>query len=213
MSLIKPTVFARQTNISKQAVFKAITNGNLPFQLVNNKKMIDTDDPGVINYRCNNSHQREVAKKPPSEIEAKKIAKSKARSEFVDDLPPNLSLTSGESSGNSQTIDGMTAFDLGLNKKYEDWKKVQLLNEKLRGRLLDRGMVYDYVFLYLDKINSNLERLAGAFLTDVGHKIIEAAGVDSGIREEWKSGVLEGIDNAKREVVKRLDEIAAKQNE
>ena len=62
-------------------------------------------------------------------------------------------------------------------------------------------------------MHSNLERLAGAFLTDTGHKIIDKNGVTSEVREEWKSGILQSIDNAKKEIIKRLQDIEKRQNE
>jgi hypothetical protein len=89
--------------------------------------------------------------------------------------------------------------------------KLKLQNARLRGELLDKDIVYDSLFMYLDKVNSNLERMAGAFLNDVGFKIINAEEVTPAVKQEWIDGTLKQIDMAKKEIVKRLKKIAKSQ--
>ena len=61
--------------------------------------------------------------------------------------------------------------------------------------------------MYLDKVNSNLERLADSFLSDIGSDIVTAGKVTPAIRNRWRSGILEQIDDAKKVVVKKIEEI------
>lgn len=86
-------------------------------------------------------------------------------------------------------------------------RKLDLENDTRRGKLLDSEAVRTSVFFYLDRLHSGLERLAGAFLDDIAAAIIRD-GLTADIRADWKNRVLEEIDTAKNEAVKRLEKLS-----
>ncbi len=90
-------------------------------------------------------------------------------------------------------------------------KKIQKLSigiERERGRLLDIERVRFSVFFYLDRIYGNLERLSNSFLDDTATGIVKAGGLTAEVRHAWKAKVLEEIDGAKNETVKRLEKLS-----
>jgi hypothetical protein len=89
--------------------------------------------------------------------------------------------------------------------------QLKLKNARLRGELLDKDVVYQSVFLYLDKVMSNIERMAGAFLKDIAYKILTAEELTPDVQQEWIDQTLKQIDAAKKETVKRLNKIARNQ--
>jgi len=88
---------------------------------------------------------------------------------------------------------------------------LKLKNARTRGELVDREKVYNHLFTYLDKLHSNLERLADSFLSDVGPLIIDAGKLIPEHREQWKDEVLSQIDESKKSIVKMLKKIEKEQ--
>ena len=57
-----------------------------------------------------------------------------------------------------------------------------------------------------------MQRNAGAYLSDVADRIKNEGGLNSSIRNQWQNVVLSEMDMAKKEVIKRIDQIKDKQN-
>lgn len=91
-------------------------------------------------------------------------------------------------------------------------EKLEIENEARRGRLLDAENVRAHVFFYLDRVFSNLERLANSYLDDVSAKIILNGELTADVRHEWKNRVLEEADNAKTETMNRLEKLSKGEN-
>ena len=103
-------------------------------------------------------------------------------------------------------------YDQARTEKLEQ----QALNEKLknariRGELIDREKVYNSIFTYLDKLHSNLERLADSYLSDVGPLIIDAGKIMPEHRSSWKNEVMSQIDESKKVIIKNLKKIQKEQ--
>ncbi|HPS59357.1 MAG TPA: hypothetical protein PK514_14735 [Spirochaetota bacterium] len=109
----------------------------------------------------------------------------------------------------SAPIDGDYIEEKRKNIILKNLKLQQEINYKA-GRLLEKSAVESSVFLYLDNVFSNLERLAGIFLDDVTSKIL-TEGLTPEVRAMWKNAVLSEIDTAKNTTVKKIEEIADSQ--
>ena len=93
----------------------------------------------------------------------------------------------------------------------EQEQKLKLENARIRGELVDREKVYNNIFTYLDKLHSNLERLADSFLSDIGPLIVDAGKISPEHRNVWHDEVLSQIDESKKSIVKMLRKIEKEQ--
>lgn len=93
----------------------------------------------------------------------------------------------------------------------EQEQKLKLENARIRGELVDREKVYNHLFLYLDKLHSNLERLADSYLSDILPLAIDAGKISPEHRNVWHDEVLSQIDETKNGIVKMLKKIEKEQ--
>ena len=104
-------------------------------------------------------------------------------------------------------------YDIAKTGKMEEQEqKLKLENARIRGELVDREKVYNNIFMYLDKLHSNLERLADSFLSDLGPLMVDAGKVMPEHRESWHDEVLSQIDETKKGMVKMLKKIEKEQS-
>lgn len=104
-------------------------------------------------------------------------------------------------------------YDIAKTGKMEEQEqKLKLENARIRGELVDREKVYNNIFMYLDKLHSNLERLADSFLSDLGPLMVDAGKVMPEHRESWHDEVLSQIDETKKGMVKMLKKIEKDQS-
>jgi hypothetical protein len=85
-----------------------------------------------------------------------------------------------------------------------------LKNAVRRGELLEREKVYT-VFLHLDKLHSNLERLADSVLADISKLIVDAGRLKPEHRAKWKDSVFAQIDDARNWIVDEIKRIEEEQ--
>ena len=189
MSKIKKIQLAAIMGISRAAVTKAERSG----LIVVEDGLIDIENPVNKYYVASRGISL-------SENEVEKSMKNKNRS---DNKKQNLK----ESGITSEQLAEYIA-----RKKKADAEHAELKNQKLRGELLDSEMVHDYIFLFLDKVSNNLQRNASSFLSDIADKIINENGLNSAIRNQWQNMVLNQFDIAKKEIIKRIEQIREKQN-
>lgn len=189
MSKIKKIQLAAIMGISRAAVTKAEKSG----LIVVEDGLIDIENPVNKYYVASRGISL-------SENEVEKSMKNKNQS---DKKKQNIK----ESGISSEQLAEYIA-----RKKKADAEHAELKNQKLRGELLDAEMVHDYIFLFLDKVSNNLQRNASSFLSDVADKIINENGLNSAIRNQWMNLVLNQFDTAKKEIIKRIEQIREKQN-
>lgn len=104
-------------------------------------------------------------------------------------------------------------YDIAKTIKIEEQATSEKLkNARTRGELIDREKIYNNMFMYLDKLHSNLERLADSFLSDIGPLMVDAGKVMPEHRESWKNEVLSQIDESKEAMVKILRKIEKDQS-
>jgi phage terminase Nu1 subunit (DNA packaging protein) len=189
MSKIKKTQLADLLKVSRAAITKAVGSG----LLVSDDGLIDLENPVNKYY---------IAAKGIilSEFEDNNMPKKKEPSEKKIITVTNMDLS-------SEKVAEYTA-----RKKKADAEHAELKNQKMRGELLDAQLVSDLLFLFLDKVANNLQRNASAFLGDVANRIITEGALTSSIRNQWMNMVLEQFDIAKKEMIKRIDQIKDKQN-
>lgn len=99
MNTITPAELARRARVSKQAIHKAITSGLIPFTGEGRRKRINPEDPAVVVYITDPSHQRETAAEnwpkkqvkpaPPSQIREPKPTESAPPSEKQERKEPS----------------------------------------------------------------------------------------------------------------------------
>ena len=128
--------------------------------------------------------------------------------------PPPLSEAEKEYARQMETIEGLAErYNAAKTGKIEQQEQeLKLKNARIRGELVDREKVYNNIFMYLDKLHSNLERLADSFLSDLGPLIADAGKVMPEHRESWKDEVLSQIDESKTGMVKMLNKIEKEQS-
>lgn len=94
--------------------------------------------------------------------------------------------------------------------KEEAANEKALKNAVRRGELIEREQLY-FIFLHIDKLHSNLERLADSYLADVAMKIIDSGKLTSEVRAVWKNAVFEQIDDTKKWVIAEIKKIEENQ--
>jgi len=223
MNLISPTELARQIGISKQAVFKSLAEGVIPFELKGKRKFVDLDSQDVKAYIKISSRQREAAKKK-EEKSAKKITKSKKSSKKLSkkitkskspskksakELSKNKSKSeklpkAEEISDLIKKEFGLSLFDINVQTKIAEMQKKQIHVEILEKNYLPREFIEDGLFRYIERLNSNIERSAALFIKEVGQKILDDKEVTPKHIDKFTSMVLGLIDNTKKNIIKAI---------
>ena len=128
--------------------------------------------------------------------------------------PPEMTEQEKEYARQMETIEGLAErYNAAKTGKIEQQEQaLKLTNARIRGELVDREKVYNNLFMYLDKLHSNLERLADSFLSDIGPLMVDAGKVMPEHRESWKDEVLSQIDESKTGMVKMLSKIEKEQS-
>lgn len=221
MNLIKQSDFARILNISRQAVSFAVKNNTIPSVPSGKRKLIDLDDDEVKKYMNAENPQRHtpqlnekkgvtqgeknIQKKTNNDSRGKAEACGKKKKQQIS-IPGN---------GQGEYFDKTKHLEKYLiaraEKEAENAIKAKLINAKIRGEMLVREIVYDTIFLYLDKLHSNLERLADSYLSDTGAMIVTAGAVTPAIRSIWRNEVLKQIDDTKKRCMEKIKEIEREQ--
>ena len=251
MNLITPTELARRCDISKQAVFKAIDQGLIPFTLQGKKKLVDLDDPAIQVYVTDNNRQREavkkndstqlqelqsmvipeereamakVAKKLPNLIpalleSAKKIraeqqeqraakmnkpsGKGKEKVNELKDLSKLIAQKMAEKHGSSE-IQNFDPYALKMRKLVAETKIKEFQAEAQNKNLIPTEVIDSIHFRYLERFNSNMERLASVYIGEVGKEILEAGEVLPAHIEKFLSAILNAIHDNKLAVAKEF---------
>jgi transcriptional regulator with XRE-family HTH domain len=224
--LLSMTDFSKLCGVSRQAVSKAVKNGLLDVVLSGKLKKIDKNVYKSVRYlksfaKERKSETRKIRDKiiKNNSISPKKInkkGKKKVKDDIIEEKEKTVSITLPKNNGNQKEIAEL--IKLANRLEYAKTEKMEqqaisekLKNARLRGELIDREMVYNNVFLYLDKLHSNLERLADSFLSDLGGRIIDKGKVTPKFRSIWKNEIMSQIDETKKTIVKQIKSIAKSQ--
>lgn len=226
MILISQVDFAKMIGISRQAVSKAVKKKMIPHSLDGKIKKIDIENEIVKAYMKTTSLKRsniirkitqpDKKGKKSNEIKIVKPGKQKkqVKAIIVPEKKKLIPITDADGPDNDELETQEDDYQYSIEylkaraeKEKQTVIEKKLKNAKMRGDLLDREAVYTSVIMYLDKVNSNLERLSDSFLSDIGSDIVTASKVTPEIRERWRSSVLEQIDDAKKLVIKKIKEI------
>ena len=205
--IITPTEFARKCGISKQAIFKALDAGIIPFSSSGKKKLIDTDHPDIIAYAQSTSRQREDAKKndaPERQIASKKqerkMSKQNNRSDIHDRKQQKLQNRSDIPANNGEE----TKYEIDFRTKKAKMREAELKADALEKKLLPTDFVQDHLFRYIEKLNSNIERTASVYVTDMGKQILSDGEVLPKHIEKFTGDCLALIDDTKKAIVKAI---------
>ena len=90
-------------------------------------------------------------------------------------------------------------------EKKEKVKNLKLKNARERGELIDRELVYKYLFLYLDKLHSNIERGTQNIIEEIILKY--AVSIKAKDKMKLVDQILTVIDDTKILIVKNLSKI------
>jgi len=219
MNLVSQSEFARIIGVSKQAIFTAIKKNQLTIIIDGKKKRVNLNGKKTKLYMQSSNPERSDALRkianPKAKLQPKikgkklvgkkkvisKVKKKQGKKELIKEI-----LEPGNEEDESLEY-SVTYLKARAEKEKETVIHKKLLNAKIRGDLLSREIVYTSIMMYLDKVNSNLERLADSFLSDIGSDIVTAGKVTPTIRNRWRSGVMEQIDDAKKIIVEKIKEI------
>jgi len=197
MTLITPTELARRCDITKMAAFKAIESGLIPFILQGKRKMIDLDDPAVIEYMRGDYRQRDAAKKnDTSKLSEKKQGKIKIPSKLADEIGTD--------------IEGLSDFEIKQKIKLADMRIKEARANHAEKKLVATEFVQNYLFKYIENLNSNIERIAAVQLKEVGKSIIEEGEVKPVHITKFTNQVLEVIHLTKKNIIRELEKYEPK---
>ena len=203
MNLISPTELARiieqQTGepFTRQAVHKAIAEGIIPFTLQEKKKLVDLDNPHVKAYIRDDNRQREQAKKnDTAKLPEKKQGKVKIPSKLADEIGTD--------------IEGLSDFDIKQKIKLADMRIKEARANHAEKKLVATEFVQNYLFKYIENLNSNIERSAAVQLKEVGKSIIEEGEVKPVHITKFTNQVLEVIHLTKKNIIRELEKYEPK---
>ena len=136
----------------------------------------------------------------------------------MDEEEETVSITVPKKNGHGKDIEELLEIARRLEIAKMEKMEQQAIAEKLknavrRGEYLKKESVYDDIMLYIDKLHSNIERLADSYLSDLGGQIVDAGKVMPEHRTKWKDEVMSQIDEAKRITMDRVKEIQKAQAE
>lgn len=205
--LLTQYAYAKRIGVTKQAVANAVKTGKLKLTEQDGKKYINP------NLKKNKLYENNITKERLSDrINGKNI---KTEIEVIDNSKKKRNKHSKDIQPyNKGKIDIYELQQQYYAARAEKEKQMaihkKLQNAKMRGELLDREAVYK-IFMYLDKVHSNLERLGNIFLSDVADEIITAGKLQPSTRGKWVTAILEQIDDAKKDVTRKIKEIEKEQ--
>ena len=90
-------------------------------------------------------------------------------------------------------------------------EQLEMKNAVMRAELYKADLVEQYLFLYLDRLHSNLDRLSGSTLADVVRQAIIDGELKPDGRLKWKDACKNAVHEAKIEIVERLENIKEEQ--
>jgi acyl-CoA reductase-like NAD-dependent aldehyde dehydrogenase len=203
MNLVNPTELARiieqQTGepFTRQAVHKAIAEGIIPFTLQGKKKLVDLDNQHVQGYIRDNNRQREQVKKnDTAKLSEKKQGKVKIPSKLADEIGTD--------------IEGLSDFDIKQKIKLADMRIKEARANHAEKKLVATEFVQNYLFKYIENLNSNIERIAAVQLKEVGKSIIEEGEVKPVHITKFTNQVLEVIHSTKKNIIRELEKYEPK---
>jgi acyl-CoA reductase-like NAD-dependent aldehyde dehydrogenase len=198
MNLVNPTELARiieqQTGepFTRQAVHKAIAEGIIPFTLQGKKKLVDLDNQHVQGYIRDNNRQREQVKKnDTAKLSEKKQGKVKIPSKLADEIGTD--------------IEGLSDFDIKQKIKLADMRIKEARANHAEKKLVATEFVQNYLFKYIENLNSNIERIAAVQLKEVGKSIIEEGEVKPVHITKFTNQVLEVIHLTKKNIIREIE--------
>jgi acyl-CoA reductase-like NAD-dependent aldehyde dehydrogenase len=198
MNLVNPTELARiieqQTGepFTRQAVHKAIAEGIIPFTLQGKKKLVDLDNQHVQGYIRDNNRQREQVKKnDTAKLPEKKQGKQKIPSKLLDEIGAD--------------IEELSDFDIKQKIKLADMRIKEARANHAEKKLVATEFVQNYLFKYIENLNSNIERIAAVQLKEVGKSIIEEGEVKPVHITKFTNQVLEVIHLTKKNIIREIE--------
>jgi len=223
MNLVSQSEFARIIGVSKQAIFTAIKKNQLTIIIDGKKKRVNLNGKKTKLYMQSGNPERSDALRKIANPKANQQPKIKGKKQpgkkkviTKEKKKPGkkeLKINPAESGNENDESFGysLTYLKARAEKEKETVIHKKLLNAKIRGDLLSEELVNKNIFMYLDKVHSNLERLSGSYLSDVGSAIVTAGLVTPEIRNRWRNGIMEQIDDAKNIIMKKLKDIKREQ--
>jgi len=223
MNLVTQSEFARIVGVSKQAIFTAIKKNQLTIIIEGKKKRVNLNGKKTKLYMQSGNPERSDALRKIANPKANQQPKIKGKKQpgkkkviTKEKKKPGkkeLKINPAESGNENDESFGysLTYLKARAEKEKETVIHKKLLNAKIRGDLLSEELVNKNIFMYLDKVHSNLERLSGSYLSDVGSAIVTAGLVTPEIRNRWRNGIMEQIDDAKNIIMKKLKDIKREQ--
>ncbi len=218
MKLVTKSEYARICGVSRQAIQDVIKREVIEIIGEGRKSKIDIESYKAIQYMKHSNSQRkgtaeklaiEIVKtnKPPN-----KKGNKPASDEIVKEQSESISITVPKNNGHGKDVEELIKLAHRLEEAKTEKMEQQAIGEKLknarvRGELIDREQIYNNLFLYLDKLHSNLERLADSYLSDVGGQIIDNKKVLPEHRTIWRNEIMSQIDDSKNVIVKHIKKV------
>ena len=204
MKKINQSRLATLAGVTRQAVSLAIDEGIIPFVMDGRTRAVDLDDPEVKEYiaMTNTSRENRSEKREP------KPAKPASPSKLPAKKSPKPVSASGPAG--PQVPSDIDAHEIRRRAQYADMLKKEAQAAILEKRALPRDYVEEWLFKYLEKLNSTVERTASVSLDEIGGRILEAGRVLPEHSMEFTNLILQAIHNTKKAIVKSIKDYEPK---
>lgn len=197
MNLLTVPQFVELSGVSKQAIYNHLRKGE-KLRYSNGSKKIDLDDPLTRAYLDNPSSQRQsnILNDPEAALE---IIDPSGQTALSTRKKNELANKYGDAADEKARVDRARA------------EQLEMKNAVMRAELYKADLVEQYLFLYLDRLHSNLDRLSGSTLADVVRQAIIDGELKPDGRLKWKDACKNAVHEAKIEIVERLENIKEEQ--
>jgi len=157
-----------------------------------------------------------LAKHSPKVVTVLLDAAKKVRSEKREPKPPKPATpsklpakkspkpVSASGPAGPQVPSDIDAHEIRRRAQYADMLKKEAQAAILEKRALPRDYVEEWLFKYLEKLNSTVERTASVSLDEIGGRILEAGRVLPEHSMEFTNLILQAIHNTKKAIVKSI---------
>ncbi len=192
MGLLTKAEFSQLAGVSPPAISKQLREGKLEEE--NGTGRINTDHP----------LSRAYLQRVPPQRQSKVFDNASKAIEIID--PSGQSVLSARKK-NEVANAIMDVSDERARVQRATAEKIEMQNAVRRSELYESELIDTQLFLYLDRVHSNLDRLSGSTLDDIVRLAIIEGKLLPEHKLKWKNACKSAVHEAKMEIVERLEGI------
>jgi hypothetical protein len=190
MKLVTVKEFVSISGVTKQAIYSHLRKGER-LQYYKGSNQIDIEAPLTQAYLNN--------------VPAQRLRKTTEPPDGVLQMMPSPQLDTYIPENAEDIANAVEKYSKHrAEKEKQTADKLRMANEVRRGQLLEKTIVEEYIFLWIDRLHSNLDRMAGGFWDDLIRRVLLAGENKPEFKLEWKDRVKLIEHETKLECMERL---------